>query len=424
MFSVLRKSTLFLALFALVSFASAQTPVTGTFSEAGGLVANGSVSFILQNCGALPSTGNSLYTFSLNASGVISGAVQGNNGNGCLTSGGTNQSYFQVTLLDSNQTLLWRRYFQVPVQSTPWNLATATPMASLPPPLTNGVAGPPGSSATISIGNVNTVDNDQPATVTNSGTDSAAVLNFNIPKGPPGTVGGVTVTGPPSARYIPIAIDSTTGQWGQLTQDDILPGFTIASFTGGSTVEVGTTVTNPAFIASYSSTPASATITNTDSIGSPLALVSPFTHGTVTGAFKHTTVSAATFTLNATSGVTKAATSAISWQPRTFAGVGAAGATGATAAGTTAVLTGTTGTLPSAGLNNQTTYAATPSAQKVYILMTGGTHTFKDASTGFAFAFNTPTSVSFVNANGSTIAMFLYESTNTLTGTFSIQVVS
>lgn len=237
-------------------------------------------------------------------------------------------------------------------------------------------------------------------------------------------VAGAVVAGTNGASILPVGVDATHITLRRLTQDDILPGFTITSFAGGSSVEVGATVTNPAFTASYSSTPTSASITNTDAIGSPLTLTTPFTSGTVTGAFTHTTTTSTTFTLNATQGVTKTTTSAINWQPRTFAGAGTPGATGATATGTTAVLVGATGTLASAGLNNQTTYAATPSAQKVYILMTGGSHTFKDAATGFSFAFNTPTSISFVNANGSTVAMFLYESTNTLTGTFSIQVVN
>lgn len=235
---------------------------------------------------------------------------------------------------------------------------------------------------------------------------------------------GVTVSGTAAASKVPVANSGTDGAWRQLTQDDILPGFTISGFSGGSTVEIGATVTNPAFTAGYSSTPASANITNTDGVGSPLTLTTPFTSGTVTGAFSKTTATSTTFTLNATSGVTKTATTAINWQPRTFSGVGTAGATGATASGTTAVLAGATGTLASAGLNNQTLYPASPSSQKVYILLSGGSHTFKDAATGFSFAFNTPTSVSFVNVNGATVPMFLYESTNTLTGTFSIQVAS
>lgn len=55
-----------------------------------------------------------------------------------------------------------------------------------------GVQGIPGNdgldgdAATISVGTVTTVDYDDPATVVNSGTTSAAVLDFEIPKGQDG----------------------------------------------------------------------------------------------------------------------------------------------------------------------------------------------------------------------------------------------
>jgi hypothetical protein len=238
-------------------------------------------------------------------------------------------------------------------------------------------------------------------------------------------IDGVTVTGMPLASYVPVANNGTSAPWRRLTQDDILPGFSITGFNGGSTVEIGATVTNPVFSASYSSTPTSANITNTDGIGSPLTLTTPFTSGTVTGSFTKTSATSTTFTLNATQAVTKTATTAINWQPRTFGGVGAAAATSSvTASGTNAILSNGA-TLASAGLSNAATYGPfSPSAQKVYVLMIGGSHTFKDPTTGFAFVFNTPTSVSFVNANGATVTMFLYESTNTLSGTYSVQVVS
>jgi len=214
----------------------------------------------------------------------------------------------------------------------------------------------------------------------------------------------------------------------QLDQDDILPGFSITGFVGGSTVEIGSTVTNPTFTASYSNTPTSATISNTDGIDSPLSLVSPFTSGTVVGSFVHASAATTVFTLTAQGTSTKTATQATNWKPRSFGGVGAAGATGATASGTSAVLTGATGTLGSVGLTNSNVGATygplAPSSQKIYLLLIGGSHTFKDAVTGFAFAFNSPTSVSFVNVNGDTVAMYLYESTNLLTGTYSILVAS
>ena len=49
--------------------------------------------------------------------------------------------------------------------------------------------GEKGDAATITVGNVTTVAADVDATVSNSGTTSAAVLDFNIPQGATGTDG-------------------------------------------------------------------------------------------------------------------------------------------------------------------------------------------------------------------------------------------
>lgn len=46
-----------------------------------------------------------------------------------------------------------------------------------------GAKGDPGEDATIEVGTVTTIDSDQPASVTNVGTPSAAKFNFSIPKG-------------------------------------------------------------------------------------------------------------------------------------------------------------------------------------------------------------------------------------------------
>lgn len=54
-----------------------------------------------------------------------------------------------------------------------------------------GPQGPAGTNATISIGTVNTTNAGTNATVTNSGTASAAILNFNIPRGATGAQGNV-----------------------------------------------------------------------------------------------------------------------------------------------------------------------------------------------------------------------------------------
>ena len=46
-----------------------------------------------------------------------------------------------------------------------------------------------GAAATIAVGSVSTLEPDQQATVRNSGTEGAAVLNFGIPRGVPGRKG-------------------------------------------------------------------------------------------------------------------------------------------------------------------------------------------------------------------------------------------
>lgn len=234
------------------------------------------------------------------------------------------------------------------------------------------------------------------------------------------TIGGVTGWGN-LVGGDGIVLSNVGGVW-TISQG---PVFAISSFTGSQTVEIGATVNNPSFAASYTVTPSSANITNTDGIDSPHALSSPFTSATISGNFTKTTQTSLPFTLTAIGPTTKTATQNITWSPRVFGGVGTAGATTATASGTNAVLGGGgSGTLSSAGLSNsqvnQIFGPYSPSNQKVYLLVIGNSHTnIIDNLTGFAMPFNTPTAVTFTNQNGSTVAMYLYESTNLLSGTFS-----
>lgn len=51
------------------------------------------------------------------------------------------------------------------------------------------LTGPPGTAATIAVGTVTTVNPNEPADVTNSGTTNAAVFDFDIPKGDKGDTG-------------------------------------------------------------------------------------------------------------------------------------------------------------------------------------------------------------------------------------------
>lgn len=236
-------------------------------------------------------------------------------------------------------------------------------------------------------------------------------LNGNVLSAPGGNGNGPSIgTGAAAVAALGLSLD-------------LIPaGFNINNFGGGSLQEIGATVTNPFFTAAYSTTPTSAQITNTDNIGSPLTLTNPFTSGTVTGAFTHTTASTTLFTLTAVGSSTKTATQNIVWAPRTFSGAGTAGATGATASGTNAVLTGATGTLAGPNLNNQGSYTCTASGNYCYVLMIGGSHTF--TSSGFGVPMNTPTAVNVTNANGSVVQMYLYQTTNALSGAFTLVVAS
>lgn len=205
--------------------------------------------------------------------------------------------------------------------------------------------------------------------------------------------------------------------------------FAITSFTGCSgALELGQSVTNPTCTATYTGTPTAASITNTDGIDSPLTLASPYTSGTITGTFTHSAITTTTMTLTATGTSTQTANQSYTWNPRIFAGLGSGGATSATASGTSAVLNASAGTIASAGLGaetvGQTFGPFSPSGQYVYLLLLGGSHTFTDAGTGFPFAFNAPVTVTFVNQYGVTVTMYLYQSTNALTGTFTPKVAS
>ena len=232
----------------------------------------------------------------------------------------------------------------------------------------------------------------------------------------------------PVQGAVPV-FDAVPGKYDirQLTQDDIAAGFAITSFAGGSTVETGATVTNPSFTASYSSLPTSAAITNTAGMGSPLALITPFTSGTVVGAFTLSAPGSITFTLTAhQNSLVKTATQAIAFQDRGFGGIGAAGATSATASGNNAVLNGGAGTLADSFLAANfvgTSFGPfSPVSQVIYILLPPGAHTFKDQN-GFGFPMTAVATFSFVNQEGATVPMTLWAS-NTVSSPFTVTVAT
>lgn len=76
------------------------------------------------------------------------------------------------------------------------NIDNYTPNLAAILPVQYGPQGPAGSAATISVGSTTTLPAGSNATVSNSGNNSAAVLNFGIPQGLQGPQGATGATGP------------------------------------------------------------------------------------------------------------------------------------------------------------------------------------------------------------------------------------
>lgn len=76
-----------------------------------------------------------------------------------------------------------------------------------------GPAGPAGSAATVTVGSVTTGDAGTDASVTNSGTENAAVLDFVIPKGAKGDTGATGAAGA-SIKAIALYTNETGGVTG------------------------------------------------------------------------------------------------------------------------------------------------------------------------------------------------------------------
>jgi hypothetical protein len=100
-------------------------------------------------------------------------------------------------------------------------------------PGTNGTNGADGSAATVNVGTVTTVQYGNPATVTNSGTESAAILDFQIPQGAPGeqvtTAGGLilnAITTSAAVRPVPVVGDTIAVAVGKIIKylNDLFTG--------------------------------------------------------------------------------------------------------------------------------------------------------------------------------------------------------
>lgn len=111
-----------------------------------------------------------------------------------------------------------------------------------------GEKGDPGTAATIAVGSTSTGTPGTNASVTNSGTSSAAVLNFTIPRGDKGDKGDTGATGSPGAAATVTVGTTTTGQPGTSasvvnagTQSAAVLNFTIPKGAKGDTGATGAT---------------------------------------------------------------------------------------------------------------------------------------------------------------------------------------
>lgn len=143
----------------------------------------------------------------------------------------------------------------LPTDTSYWGLVAAKGNA--------GANGSDGDAATIAVGTVDTVSPGDPATVTNSGTSSAAVFDFEIPQGDPGANGadgvvqtlvagtGIDVDDTDPANPI-ISNTLTSAVWGDITgtlsdqtdlQTELDTKFELPSLSAGSVLfSNGTTI--------------------------------------------------------------------------------------------------------------------------------------------------------------------------------------
>ena len=125
--------------------------------------------------------------------------------------------------------------------------------------VTDGTDGAPGQAATITAGTTTTLPAGSSATVTNSGTISAAVFDFGIPKGDTGAAGQDGADG--ADGFSPIATVSKSGDTATITITDA-NGTTTATVTDGTDGAPGAAATITAGTTTTLSPGSSATVTN------------------------------------------------------------------------------------------------------------------------------------------------------------------
>lgn len=189
----------------------------------------------------------------------------------------TNPVYMSIALVNSRAggTLTW----SVPGQI--FKQGPTGPTGLTGPTGPQGPQGNPGTAATIAAGTTTTGAAGTSASVTNSGTSSAAVFNFTIPRGDTGATGATGATGSPGAAATIAVGTTTTGAAGTSasvtnsgTSSAAVFNFTIPRGDTGATGATGAAATVAAGTTTTGAPGSSASVTNS---GTSSAAVFNFT---------------------------------------------------------------------------------------------------------------------------------------------------
>ena len=196
----------------------------------------------------------------------------------------------------------------------------------------------------------------------------------------------------------------------------IVAPFSISGFGGPGTLEVGQTLTNPSFTASYNRPPTGASVQ--DNQGNPsLNVIATPTAFTYLHAYTKTANNASVgWTLSANeSGDPSSSSTSASWRPRVFYGIGVAGLS------TESDIEGLASQPLASG--RQVTFTVTAgSGQYIYYAAPTGYGTPTFFVGGFEGGFNFVGTVSVTNGFGVTQSYSLYCSANPNLGTTTVQV--
>lgn len=205
----------------------------------------------------------------------------------------------------------------------------------------------------------------------------------------------------------------------KITKANLLAdAYDITAFAASSpTLEIGATATTPAFTATHNKTPTSLVLTNNDNGESKSVVGTPNSFTSSQNYTKTANNASVTFTLTGSDGVDgDVRTAAISWRPRVYHGIGAAGLT--TEAHIEALASSA---LQSSRATSYTDNAT--GANKLYFACPAsyGTPTFTVG--GFAGGFSlVSATISVTNANGVTQDYQLWESDTAGLGSTAVVV--